>query len=210
LQQILRCSRFGIDDQPVTSVLDSLEDGHLQEIKALIAAKPSEELLGQIFWSPNSVHQVNAVPINSVFNRLHASVGSEGANLGFQNAQAPAATTREPVPTNIAQQRVSAFDRLQEPESSDAAQQRVSAFDRLQFSQAQERTSAFDRLQPPAQPAQGPRRFCPRCLQHGHLRRNCWNKIRCHGCNKSGHIKKDCRAALNNIWILKAVNQREK
>jgi hypothetical protein len=64
LQQILRCFRFGIDDQPVTSILDSLEDLHLQELKTLIAAKPSEESLGKIFWRPNSANQVNEVPIN--------------------------------------------------------------------------------------------------------------------------------------------------
>jgi hypothetical protein len=53
------------------------------------------------------------------------------------------------------------------------------------------------------QPRQGP--TCPRCLRPGHPRINCWNKIRCHGCDKLGHIKKDCRA-LKETWVHKEIN----
>jgi hypothetical protein len=156
----------------------------LWRITICIATKQTEELLGQIFWSPNSASRINVVPMNSVFNRLLSSVRSEGAEPCFQTSQAAPTAVR-----TVA--------------SNEVAQPCGSAFDRLQYQLAQERTSAFDRLQIPTQLPPGLGRLYPRCLLHGHLRHNCWNQIRCHGCNKSGHIKRDCRTTLKNIWIPK-------
>lgn len=34
--------------------------------------------------------------------------------------------------------------------------------------------------------------YCVRCLQSGHLRPNCSNRIKCHRCKHWGHIAKDC------------------
>ncbi|KAM0929250.1 hypothetical protein ACQ4PT_001745 [Festuca glaucescens] len=199
--QILRCLRFDDGDRLVISPLDSLQPSQQRDLRNLISSKPSEEIIGHLFWGyslPQSGLEASTstVPMHSVFDRLQAAIPPSGAeNIIQTDSQTPSldpgqahyAATR----TRPAQTRVSAFDRLRFP----AAPERISAFDRLVFSAQQSGPSA-----------PRPKPTCPRCLQVGHIRRNCWNQIICHACNKPGHIKENCFGAVKQIWVQKEVN----
>jgi hypothetical protein len=139
----------------------------------LIASKPSEEIIAHIFGgnslpTPDLVDSSSTVPLQSVFDQLQASIPPLGAEKFIQTApqimslvlgQAHPAAAGE----RSAQARVLAFDKLQYP----SAPMRTSAFHRLDFSAQQSGPSA-----------PSPKPTCPRCLQVGHIRHNCWNQIR--------------------------------
>jgi hypothetical protein len=194
LEQILQAFRFGDDGSHVNSFLDSLSTLQIQELRSFIATKTSMETLARTFYGEKSAAQFSPNLVETVFP----------AASDFQqvtSAVTPAVTGAGAEP----------FIQNSDP--------RTSVFQRLEPAQAQQRVSAFDRLVYPApppnsrqqpaqqmgrrQPRQGP--TCPRCLRPGHPRINCWNKIRCHGCDKPGHIKKDCRA-LKETWVHKEIN----
>jgi hypothetical protein len=199
--QILQCLRYDDGDRLVVSPLDSLQPSHQRDLRTLIASKPSEEIIGHLFWGydlPASVNvpSTSTVPIQSVFDRLQAAIPPLGAEDFFQ-------TTQQAPPSNSAQAQFAPT----RPRSSHA---RVSAFDRLRYPSVPERVSAFDRLEFPAQQSgpsvPKPKPTCPRCLRLGHTRRNCWNQIICYACNKPGSIKDNCFGAAKRIWVQKEVN----
>jgi hypothetical protein len=171
----------------------------------------------------NVVAPQSSIPASTVFNRVHAALTSSSGkpdNLFLKPSTAVEQTVQDRQPMAC----VSSFDRLQFPIQQPAT--RVSAFQRLQAPVApsslagpqHSRPTAVPQLEerirqpaPPghqhAQPISGP--IFPRCLSFGHPRRNCWKKIKCHFCNKEGHVKVDCHfypdSGLKTRWVRKEV-----
>jgi hypothetical protein len=121
--------------------MDSLSANQSEELRSIIASKPSSDQLRIIFGPANYAAKLNAAPligVDSVFQRLSSDLSANRANP-------------------------------QRPEFS-------------------------NQMKPIAQGNSGPLDvICPRCLELGHFRRNCFNKICCHNCKRQGHISHDCR-----------------
>jgi hypothetical protein len=224
--QILQCFRFDHKDQPLNSPLDSFSPRDLQELCSLIARKLTDEQLAVVFGTyRNSDAPHSSIPASSVFNIVHAALASSSGNPRDHSLK-PSTIVEQAVQEQkpIAQQptvRISAFDRLQFP--AQQPEPRVSAFQRLQepiapqplngpqhnqptavMTQSEERTRQSTQSgREQARPTSGP--VCPRCLTFGHLCRHCWKKIKCHSCNKEGHVKVDCHfypdSGLNTRWV---------
>jgi hypothetical protein len=93
--QILRHFRFDDFDCPIASPLASLSTSQLQELRALIAHKPLEDILAKIFWGvPEQTTPIHAdsvvsdIPVDLVFNRLHESIMQQGAERNIKNSEA--------------------------------------------------------------------------------------------------------------------------
>jgi hypothetical protein len=220
--QILNCFRFDHKDQPVYSPLDDFSPKELQDLRSLIAQKLTDIQLATIFRRDlSTAAPQSSVPASSVFNRVYAALATPSGN-----PSAPVLNTSSEEQFSLQHQpvaRVSAFDRLQLPTQQpvELPAERVSAFQRLQAPIAPPPTSGPNWRPPvaarveqnprqstqqgPKQPHLGP--ACPRCLSFGHLRRDCWKKIKCHSCNKEGHVKVDCHfypdSGLKTRWVRK-------
>jgi hypothetical protein len=48
---------------------------------------------------------------------------------------------------------------------------------------------------------------CGKCLNMGHLTKDCTNEVRCRSCYAYGHVRKNCLAARSNgkVWVPKKI-----
>jgi hypothetical protein len=131
----------------------------------------------------------DTIPISTAFQRVNAAFAPPGGVSTFQT-EAPCTLGSHRSETAQAQPRISAFNYLVFPSDKQHQQQIQPYGPPPRFIGPLSRHEARPRNSSPP---------CPRCLQPRHLRRNCWNKIRCHGCNKPGHAKKDCFLLLRKL-----------
>jgi hypothetical protein len=132
----------------------------------------------------------DTIPISTAFQRVNAAFAPPGGVSTFQT-EAPCTLGSHRSETAQAQPRISAFNYLVFPSDKQHQQQIQPYGPPPRFIGPLSRHEARPRNSSPP---------CPRCLQPRHLRRNCWNKIRFHGCNKPRHVKKRrCSCSEGNL-----------
>ncbi|KAM0906783.1 hypothetical protein ACQ4PT_016584 [Festuca glaucescens] len=194
LEQILQAFRFGDDGSPVISFLDSLSTQQIQELRSFIASKPSMETLAWTFYAEKSAAQFSPT--------LAETVPPAGPDFQHISSVVTPTVTDAGAETSIQDPdlRTSVFQRLNRPKPSSEFQLLTDLFFLLRF-----RILA----------KQPPRKWANVSPGKAHLVRAVSDldipgltagiSIRCHGCDKPGHIKQDCRA-LKETWVRKEIN----
>jgi hypothetical protein len=99
LEHILQAFRFGDDDRPVDSFLDSLTSQQIQELRSFIASKPSMETVARTFYGQQSAPNLTHAAVSPVAATVSPSV--TGLAVGAES------------PFQMEQPRTSVFERLE-------------------------------------------------------------------------------------------------